>query len=249
MESQRKISQSFAILQQFNQQITHDDFNPVWNASGITYEDHIIGQKDILEPMLSQFACEPTQTQGLTQTVLEALPGEFDRINIIVLMDSVQVETGFLAESVSEITQSYNRLLSSTSNRIRIKATRLEQDRQHIRDHGPILGLLCHNVLELKACFATHLKGGSFIRQRYGNYKKIAQIYTWLQSKAKKEHKNFFSELELLAFKQLQRKSRREMTPAMTKRLLHCNADSAEILSAAYQQLPTTPLGFRPHYS
>jgi len=243
MESQRKISQSFAILQQFNQQISHDDFTPAWNASDITYEDHIIGQKDILEPMLSQFACEPTQTQGLTQTVLEALPGEFNKINIIVLMDSMQVETGFLAESIPEITQSYNRLFLGASNRIRIKATRMEQDRQHIRDHGPILGLLCHNVLELKACFSTHLKDDGFICQRYGKYKKLAQVHTWLESKGEIEHKNFFSQLESLAFKQLQRKSRREMTPAMTKRLLHCDADSAEILSAAYQQLPTAPLG------
>ncbi len=167
MESSGKLSQPLARLRRFNQQIP--SAGHTCSAAAITFEDHIIGQRDILDPMLSQFASEPTLVQEYIKIMLEALPGRFNKIHLLVLIDSMQAETGFLIEPVAEIARSYNQLFYRESNWKKIHAGRLEQSRKYIRDHGPIPGLLSNDVLELKQCCATYLNDGKRIRQGHLN--------------------------------------------------------------------------------
>ncbi|MDX8396027.1 MAG: hypothetical protein R8K22_06410, partial [Mariprofundaceae bacterium] len=238
-----KSSLPFARLRRFNQQIPSTGH--AWSATSITCEDHIIGQQDILEPMLSQFAAEPTLVQEHITTMLEALPGGFNKTHLLVLIDCMNAESGFLAEPVADIARIYNQLLFRDTSMKKIQAFRLEQSRQYIRDNGPIPGLLSKDVLELKQCCARCLNNRMRMRRGDLRHHKLTRLNAWLQAEGENAHKNFFPQLELLACKQSNRNARRKITATMTQRLLRCDATSAAILSHAYQQLPTAPLSLR----
>jgi len=240
MEDSGKFTKPLARLHAFNQQISYADTSQIWDAPQITFEENIIGQQDIREPMLSQCAFEETLIQKLVTMTLEAMPARMSKINVMVLIDSVEFETGFLVDSVSEIAKSYNREFFESFGSRKIKAAQLKQDRQFIRDHGSVIGLLSRGVPEFKLCCAAYLNRGEFHQESVN--KKLMRLHRWLQNEGEVQHQNFFVPLALLANKQFQRNARRELTPAMTKRLLDCDSNTAEILCHAYQQLPRTPL-------
>ena len=232
-----KIRQSLSLLKQSNQQLCSVDEWCDLKYRETTMEKNIVGQNDVLAPVLSQFASSPGMLQEWSSLIFETMPYRVNKTYVLALIDSMNFDTGMHEEPLHEVANCYADIFRTPD----LSAAKLEKVRSTIRDYGPLLGLLSRCELEMKACVAKQLQMNEYRRTAHAINKRLDTIMRWLHTTAKQQTEECLRQMVVLAEIRYKQGTNRIPTRKTVERLLNCNSGIAETVATAYELLPKSP--------